>query len=50
MAPMRIRRFRPGRASMEEARWLAAVLSREGRALGTRVEPDGAGRLELRPA
>jgi len=43
LAPMQIRHFRANRAQSEDARLLAEVLRREGRALGTRVElrPDG---------
>jgi len=43
LAPMQIRHFRANRARSEDARLLAELLSREGRALGTRVElrPDG---------
>jgi poly-gamma-glutamate synthesis protein (capsule biosynthesis protein) len=38
MIPMQIRNFRLNRASEADARWLGAVLNREGRKLGTRVE------------
>jgi poly-gamma-glutamate synthesis protein (capsule biosynthesis protein) len=38
MIPMQIRNFRLNRASEADARWLAAVLTREGRKLGTQVE------------
>jgi poly-gamma-glutamate capsule biosynthesis protein CapA/YwtB (metallophosphatase superfamily) len=38
MAPMRIRRFRLERASVEEAGWLAEMLDRESRGFGVRVE------------
>ena len=43
LAPTQIRHFRVNRARSEDARLLAELLSREGRALGTRVElrPDG---------
>lgn len=43
LALMQIRRFRATRARREDTRLLAELLSREGRALGTRVElrPDG---------
>jgi poly-gamma-glutamate synthesis protein (capsule biosynthesis protein) len=43
MTPVQTRRFRLVRAPEEGARWLAEVLGREGRPLGTRVErqPDG---------
>ncbi len=47
MAPMRMRRFRAVRASAEEAAWLAETLSREGRPLGTRVEPVRDGAISL---
>ena len=38
MIPMQIRNFRLNRASEADARWLVAVLTREGRKLGTQVE------------
>jgi len=38
MIPMQIRNFRLNRPSEADARWLAAVLTREGRKLGTQVE------------
>jgi poly-gamma-glutamate synthesis protein (capsule biosynthesis protein) len=38
MIPMQIRNFRLNRAPEADARWLAAVLTREGRKLGTQVE------------
>jgi poly-gamma-glutamate synthesis protein (capsule biosynthesis protein) len=38
MTPTRLERLRVNRASAAEARWLAGVLSREGRRFGTRVE------------
>lgn len=38
MVPMQIRNFRLNRASEADARWLAAVLNREGKRFGTRVE------------
>jgi poly-gamma-glutamate capsule biosynthesis protein CapA/YwtB (metallophosphatase superfamily) len=43
LTPMQVRHFRANRAPREDPRWLAELLSREGRALGTRVElrPDG---------
>jgi poly-gamma-glutamate capsule biosynthesis protein CapA/YwtB (metallophosphatase superfamily) len=43
LVPMRIRHFRANRASREEAGWLAALLTREGRIFGTRamLQPDG---------
>jgi poly-gamma-glutamate capsule biosynthesis protein CapA/YwtB (metallophosphatase superfamily) len=37
MRPTRLRNFRVNRASHEEAQWLADVLNREGKSLGTRV-------------
>jgi poly-gamma-glutamate synthesis protein (capsule biosynthesis protein) len=37
MRPMRLRRFRIGYASRAEAEWLARMLNREGRRLGTEV-------------
>lgn len=46
--PMRIRRFRLERASASDALWLAALLTREGRALGTAVEPQEDGSLAVR--
>lgn len=48
MVPMQIRNFRLNRASEADARWLAAVLNREGKRFGTRVEPADDGSLELR--
>ncbi len=47
MTPLRIRNFRLARAPAEDARWLAEVLDREGRALGTGIEPGEDGRLRL---
>jgi poly-gamma-glutamate synthesis protein (capsule biosynthesis protein) len=43
MTPTRVRRFRIGRATAEEARWLRDTLNREGAKLGTQAElrPDG---------
>jgi poly-gamma-glutamate synthesis protein (capsule biosynthesis protein) len=38
LTPTRIRHFRVNRARGDEARWLEAMLEREGRALGTSVE------------
>jgi hypothetical protein len=42
-APMRIRRFPLERTAVQDDRWLARMLTREGGALGTRaeVQPDG---------
>jgi poly-gamma-glutamate synthesis protein (capsule biosynthesis protein) len=37
MTPMRIRHFKVNKASRDEARWLADVLNREGKRLGTKV-------------
>ena len=37
MTPTRLRKLRINRASREEAKWLADVLNREGRPLGTRA-------------
>ena len=48
MIPMQIRRFRLNRASVEDTRWLRAMLDREGGRLGTRVEAGPDGSLELR--
>jgi poly-gamma-glutamate synthesis protein (capsule biosynthesis protein) len=47
LVPTQMRRFRVQRASREDAEWLAALLSREGRQFGTgaRVREDG--RIEL---
>lgn len=47
MTPMQVRHFREHRASMRDAEWLRGVLSREGRALGTRVELDADGTLRV---
>jgi len=38
LAPTRMHRFRLNRAAEDEAAWLMAVLNREGRKLGTRIE------------
>jgi poly-gamma-glutamate synthesis protein (capsule biosynthesis protein) len=48
MIPMQTRRFRLHRASAEDTRWLRAVLDREGRHLGSRVEAGPGGSLALR--
>lgn len=48
MTPTRIRRLRVDRAAPAETRWLAEVLNREGKVLGTSVIPGDDGRLELR--
>jgi poly-gamma-glutamate synthesis protein (capsule biosynthesis protein) len=47
LVPMRRRRFRLERAGEDDRRWLAAMLTREGRALGTRAEPVPDGTLAL---
>jgi poly-gamma-glutamate synthesis protein (capsule biosynthesis protein) len=48
MTPFVHRRFRLERAPSEDSRWLAALLTREGRAFGTSVELADDGRLRLR--
>ncbi|HVJ15845.1 MAG TPA: CapA family protein [Polyangiaceae bacterium] len=48
LVPLQIKKFRLERASARDQLWLAAVLSREGAELGTRVEPGNEGALELR--
>jgi poly-gamma-glutamate synthesis protein (capsule biosynthesis protein) len=45
LRPMRLRRFRIGYASPAEAQWLADMLNREGRRLGTEVTLDEDGRM-----
>jgi poly-gamma-glutamate synthesis protein (capsule biosynthesis protein) len=47
MTPTRMRRFRVNRASAEEAAWVAGVLNREGRSLGTEVGVEKDGSLQL---
>jgi poly-gamma-glutamate synthesis protein (capsule biosynthesis protein) len=47
LVPMRIRRLRLERACEADARWLEAMLGREGKKLGTRVERGAAGSLTL---
>jgi poly-gamma-glutamate synthesis protein (capsule biosynthesis protein) len=47
LVPTRVRKFRIQRASQREADWLADVLNREGRKLGTAVRRDGQGRFGL---
>jgi poly-gamma-glutamate synthesis protein (capsule biosynthesis protein) len=47
IAPFRIRNFRLGPAAREDAAWIAATLSREGKKFGTRIAVDGRGRLAL---
>lgn len=48
MMPTRLRKLRINRATPAEAQWLADVLDREGRPLGTRVVPGDDLRLVLR--
>ncbi|UCC75124.1 MAG: CapA family protein [Gemmatimonadota bacterium] len=48
MSPLRIRRFRLNRASKDDAEWLRAMLTREGEALGTRLEAGPDSTLTLR--
>ena len=48
LVPMRIRRLRLERACEVDARWLEAMLGREGKNLGTRVERAAGGSLALR--
>jgi poly-gamma-glutamate synthesis protein (capsule biosynthesis protein) len=48
MTPFVHRRFRLERASSEDSRWLAALLTREGESFGTIVELGDDGRLRLR--
>jgi poly-gamma-glutamate synthesis protein (capsule biosynthesis protein) len=48
MTPTQVRKFRVQRAGRGDAQWLGDVLSREGKALGTRVEIDKDNRLALR--
>jgi len=47
LAVMQIRRFRVGRASAADARWLCAVLDREGRRFGTRALRGTDNRIEI---
>jgi poly-gamma-glutamate synthesis protein (capsule biosynthesis protein) len=47
LTPTRTGRFRVNLASEEEASWLAAMLEREGRRFGTRVERGASGRLAV---
>jgi poly-gamma-glutamate synthesis protein (capsule biosynthesis protein) len=47
MVPYRIRKFRLNRAAAADAEWLRAVLDRESRAFGARVEHDADGHLAL---
>lgn len=48
MTPMQIRNFRLNRPAPKDIEWLAALLDRESRRFGTRVEADEEGRLRLR--
>ncbi len=48
LAATQIRHFRANRARSEDARWLAELLSREGRPFGTQVELQSDGTLALR--
>lgn len=48
LAPTHIARFRVNRASVRDTAWLEATLAREGKPLGTWVEPVEAGRLAVR--
>lgn len=48
LVPTRIGQLRVNRASADEARWLQAVLNREGRSLGSRAERDEGDALGLR--
>jgi poly-gamma-glutamate synthesis protein (capsule biosynthesis protein) len=47
MTPTRLQRLRINRASREEAQWLAGVLNREGRPLGSRAVLGEDSRLTL---
>ena len=47
MIPTQVRHFRVNRARPDDARWIAATLDRESRALGTRVERASDGELRL---
>ena len=47
MTPMQVRQFREHRAAPSDTAWLSDVLSREGQALGTHVEPQADGTLAL---
>jgi poly-gamma-glutamate synthesis protein (capsule biosynthesis protein) len=48
LTPMRVRRFRLERVAAEDAQWLASMLTREGRAFGTRADVEADGVLTLR--
>jgi poly-gamma-glutamate synthesis protein (capsule biosynthesis protein) len=47
MTPTRVHQFRVVRARLDEARWMAAMLDREGQVFGARVQQTGAGELLL---
>jgi len=47
MTPVRLRRFRIQRASLDEARWLGVTLTREGQPFGTRARLSEDGTLTL---
>jgi len=47
VVPTRIRRFRVRRAGDRDAKWLAAVLDRESRPLGTRARLRADGRIGI---
>jgi len=48
LVPMRLRRLRLERAPDADARWLEAMLDREGKTLGTRAGHTEGGGIELR--
>lgn len=48
MIPMQIRNFRLNQPAKKDIEWLAALLDRESRRFGARVESDEKGRLHLR--
>lgn len=48
MTPTQTKHFRINRAPRESSRWLEALLNREGRRFGTRVEPEANGMFVLR--
>jgi poly-gamma-glutamate capsule biosynthesis protein CapA/YwtB (metallophosphatase superfamily) len=48
LAPTQIRHFRANRARSEDARWIAELLSREGRAFATRIALQSEETLALR--
>jgi poly-gamma-glutamate synthesis protein (capsule biosynthesis protein) len=48
LVPTCIRGFRVNRACAGDAEWLQEMMTREGRALGTRIEMTATGELELR--